>query len=311
MTRQPKTAVRDDAQHEGFLASLREIRRWQIRAARILLRLDECCHFVFEGCANIAEYGVRHGLSPAEARRLTAVGLALERAPNIEELLLDGSLSLEAAAIVGRALSNAALLKAGDDWVGWATTSSVKELNKLLRRRMEEARMEQSPVTMTLFVTPKGREDFDRARTIASRKKRRLLTDGETLETVVDHYLDSFDPERKNARARRAGDTRDPASRGRYVPAAVRRAVGGRRGDRCAVPGCLNEIFLDYAHLRGHATGGDREAENLLRLCRIHHVQLDRGVLTFRGTAEAPVFVNMRGVVIGSGAKVGGAADTS
>ena len=122
----------------------------------------------------------------------------------------------------------------------------------------------------------------------------------------MDHYLDSFDPERKEGRSRRIGDTRDPANRGRAVPAEVKRAVLARNGDRCAVPGCPNEIFLDYAHLRPHAAGGDREAGNLLLACRMHHVQLDRGILKVRGTAEAPVFVNLKGAVIGSGPVVGG-----
>jgi hypothetical protein len=120
---------------------------------------------------------------------------------------------------------------------------------------------------VSVFVKPQARDDFDRARQIASRKAARALTQGETFEVVVDHYLDTFDEDRVKAGARRCPPT--AMVDGRYVPMAVRREIYDRQGRSCAVGYCGNTLFLERAHLWAHASGGDREADNLVLLCSL------------------------------------------
>jgi hypothetical protein len=100
------------------------------------------------------------------------------------------------------------------------------------------------------------------------------------------------------------------ARRVRAIPADVRREVLSRSADRCEVPGCPHDTFLEYAHILAHASGGGRDAPNLLRLCHAHHVQFDAGYLVFCGWRPdedhaRPTFSDARGDPIGTVRRAG------
>ena len=103
-----------------------------------------------------------------------------------------------------------------------------------------------------------------------------VLAESETFETVVDHYLDSFDVDRITPGTRRVGPTTHVE--GRYIPMMVRREIYERQGHACAVPLCGNTLFLQHAHIQAHACGGSREADNLILVCSFHHMLFDHGV---------------------------------
>jgi hypothetical protein len=177
-------------------------------------------------------------------------------------------------------------------------------------------------VPLNLYVRLKVREDFGRARTIASRKAGYHLTRGATFEVVVDDYLDRYDPDRVKPGSRKVPPTEGVP--GRYVPADVRREVRSRRSEgsaspsraapavgpersvareltreRCQVPLCENYVYLELAHVVAHARGGDREANNLVLLCHEHHRMLDAGLMRMVGPADAPRFLDRDGNEIG------------
>jgi 5-methylcytosine-specific restriction endonuclease McrA len=64
-------------------------------------------------------------------------------------------------------------------------------------------------------------------------------------------------------------------ARGRYVPAAVKRAVWDRDGGQCAFVGaagrCSERGFLEYHHVVPYADGGATNAANLELRCRAHN----------------------------------------
>lgn len=266
----------------------------EIRAAIALAALDRDRAWSEVGCSSIGHFGERYGIAAERARVLAGAGRALLELPHLEARLRGGHLSLEAAAVVGSVVCRPELLEEDDDWVEWAERVPLKVLRRQVRRREEEARTGGAPVVpVQVFVREDARDDFARAREIASAKAARALTEGETFETVVDHYLDTFDPDRVPAGTRRVPDT--AMVNGRYVPMAVRRELDARQGHRCAVPYCDHTIFLEKAHIVAHARGGDREADNLLLLCSWHHEELDAGWISMTGTATKPVFLDPQG----------------
>jgi hypothetical protein len=122
------------------------------------------------------------------------------------------------------------------------------------------------------------------------------LTEGQTFTRIVRYFLDARDERRRSPGPRRTGSTSSALGE-RYVPAEVRRRILARSGDRCEVPGCALDTFLELAHVTAHADGGNREADNLLRLCHVHHTQLDADRLLFGGwRGERPVFRDPRGL---------------
>jgi hypothetical protein len=174
-----------------------------------------------------------------------------------------------------------------------------------VRQRLEETAQGAGPlVSMTVHVTERTREEFHRARVLASREAAVPLTDGQTLTRLVSFYLDRRDERRRAQGTRRVGPT-SAAPDERYIPAESRREVLARSHDRCEVPGCALDTFLEFAHVVSHADGSGREPEDLLRLCHVHHTQFDADVLLFAGWRDGrPVFRTTDGAELTAGLAV-------
>ena len=143
-----------------------------------------------------------------------------------------------------------------------------------------------------------------------------LLTKGETIAEALSHYLDCFDPMRRepdpsdetsdgSTSGLTSGSTsgpdtsHDPARR--RLAASIKRLVRRRANDRCEVAGCCKDIFLEFAHIIPHSRGGTRTVRNIVLLCTQHHFMLDAHLLRFVGWSagrrgsDAPVFDVMLG----------------
>jgi hypothetical protein len=98
------------------------------------------------------------------------------------------------------------------------------------------------------------------------------------IETAVTEKLERLE-------ARRFGRTKSPrkivaetdtSPRTREVPAAVKRVVGERDGDRCRYTDthgnrCSARVRLEYHHRHTFAPGGDHSPGNVALLCRLHN----------------------------------------
>jgi hypothetical protein len=312
--REPITGVRDEAAEARFLAGIARIREGAIQSAKALLELVDGGHLEAERCASVAQFGERHGISGADVMRLYRLGWALNLRPDYEAHLVRGRLSLHAASILGE-LPWVELEKRGDVWLGRALSMSAKDLRREVERCVEEVRLKGKPaIPLLLYVSRKGRDEFERARTVASRKARKILTKGAALEAISSHYLASFDPLRVKDGPRRLPDTAlldTLGIRSRYVPAIVARAVMGRLKGRCQVPFCPHQAFAQLAHVVAHAKGGCRERWCLVWLCTKHHAMFDQGLIRMKGSAESPTFLDSEGndlskrIAVASSAAIG------
>jgi len=321
-------AVREDALEAELAGMHRHRRAMDLRAGRLLARIEDSAHFAYRGCSNLGQFGELKGYSARETRNLAAAVRAIALRPEMEERILEGALSIDAAAALGKIFEDPSLIKDGEDWVAWAQNWSARKLQREIRKRMKQSERGEPVSVLEAVMTASGREDFERSRTIASKKRGKPLTEGEAVEVLADHYLDSFDPLRQTPGTRRKGSTEfeeavngrgapgagGAASEvldGRYVPAEVQRWVKGRQGGCCPVPGCDNGIWMEMAHLIAHRDGGCREIWNLIYLCLFHHDLYDRGLLKIEGTAEKPVFRDADGKVLGGGARGAAMARTA
>jgi hypothetical protein len=298
MAEPPPSRVQDFAEAQRLAGELSEAvalrLQADLRCAAVLAEIEVRDATRWLGCASVGEVGERAGVSAEEARGLCDLGKALPRDPLLERKVREGHIPVRAACIVSRVLANPALLRAGDAWLDWAEREPVKALQRRVRERVEQARAEGEPIVpITVFVRQRTRGQFERAREVASGRAMRALTNGETFETVVDHYLDSFDIDRVEPGKRRVGPTTHID--GRYIPVEVRRAIYERQGHACAIPLCGHTLFLEHAHIHAHARGGSREADNLILLCSFHHDMFDSSGILFTGTAAQPVFLDRQG----------------
>lgn len=91
-----------------------------------------------------------------------------------------------------------------------------------------------------------------------------------------------------------AGEQGAPHGRGRYIPAAVRRAVLERDGLRCTHTDetgarCAETHRLEFHHVHAFARGGEHTIENVTLRCRAHNdlaAEVDFGVEKTRGAKE-------------------------
>lgn len=289
----------------------------RLRFARALLRIERGRTYALSACASIVQYAVRLGVPASEARALVDLGRALEAplptsAPpadgspegcgdggaraSVEERIRSGHLAVESAAVAGRLLAEPGLLRPGEDWLQKAEALRPSELRREVQARVEAvAQGTPALLPITVHVTERVRDEFHRARSLVSREAQLMLTEGQAFARIVRFYLDSEDELRDG----RGDAGRSDAPRGstaparlgcrvrtRYVQASARRAVLGRSRDRCEVPGCPHDTFLEFAHIEAHARGGTTDSRNLLRLCHAHHTQFDAGVLVFIGWTD-------------------------
>jgi 5-methylcytosine-specific restriction endonuclease McrA len=291
----------DDRDCRADAAAAMEIK---IRQARRLLRMERRGQFHLFACSSIVHYGVSIGMPAAEVRWLMGLARALAAsealvaahaaadaaAPRepVEARVRSGKLHPDNASLIGKLFEDGSLVRDGEDWLGLAQSLPTRELRARVRERLEEAATGRRPlVSLTLHVTERTCDAFARARVLASREARTTLSEGQTFAAVVEHYLDGKDELRRGSSERRVGPTSE-RPRDRYIPAAVRRAVLERSGDRCEVPGCAHRIYLEFAHLVPHRARGSREEDNLVRLCRTHHVQMDAGLLQWTRRPSGP-----------------------
>jgi hypothetical protein len=292
-----RQAERQHAAEAEFLKDSHSILPFQVRMARNLARIKRARHYLFGGCSSIAHYGEMRGRSGREALVLAAVGECLEMRPELEERILSGRLSLDAVATLKKLFAKSGVIREGEDWVRWAEEWSAKELEEAVRKRLREAESGEHVSVLVALLTDSARDRFQRAKQLASRKKNAALSAGQTVDVLSDHYLNSFDPDRREPRARRMPDT--TGQPGRHLPAEAEREVVGRYGDRCTVPRCDHRIWLNRAHIEPHRRGGNREAWNLIYLCWEHHLLYDFGYLKIDGAPSDCTFRARDGALIG------------
>jgi len=260
----------------------------EFRLAKHLFRVWEKTAYADEGCASIEEFGRRCNLTRRRTLLLLNFAQALAIKPELEAQVRQGGATVEAIGSVGRVLR---LLGADDpdnDWGDLARKLSLPALIDATRRRVAEIEQRAKPLSSrTYYLDDATRDKVDRARVIASRRMKKTQTPEETLGHMADHYLDAFDPRRS---AEGTGTRRVPeggsSETSRYVPREVIRNLRDLYGDRCCVPGCTHEIFLQHAHKDPKRDGGDQEVDDQFPFCTMHHTEYDAYVLQFVGLTD-------------------------
>ena len=122
-----------------------------------------------------------------------------------------------------------------------------------------------------------SRETHERLRE-AQELLRHRMPDGGDIGAIFERALSLLLTELRKTRhaaVNRPRATSLAGGAGRYVAAAVKRAVWERDQGRCAFVGaagrCTERGFLEYHHLVPHSEGGATSAENLELRCRAHN----------------------------------------
>lgn len=95
------------------------------------------------------------------------------------------------------------------------------------------------------------------------------------------------------------GEVLDAGRELRVANRAMRRALVARDGRCCAVPGCDRPVgWCDAHHIIWWEKGGLTKVENLVFVCRWHHMRIHSGELVVEMVDGRPRFTNRDGVVL-------------
>lgn len=95
------------------------------------------------------------------------------------------------------------------------------------------------------------------------------------------------------------GEVLDAGRELRTANRAMRRALVARDGHCCAVPGCDRPVgWCDAHHIIWWENGGLTEVDNLVFVCRWHHMRIHAGDLLVEMIDRRPRFTNRDGLVL-------------
>ena len=272
---------------EALRSDVRSMREVQVRVGRTLLELRRAGDLIPLGVTTFPIFCEREGLSPTEARELTAMAEAATASPEVEARVVQARITPQKASVVNEILKTPALQRPGEDLLGLAESKCAQDLVRELKKRREEERLPEPPVTLTIFVSGKGRDDFRRCQVLVSRSNNRWASEGETLERIADEYLDRHCPERKAWRM----EKRDKAKAEAKAALKNGRSAGSLQGalDESSRPLPATDCLVDGCAELGTPT-----------YCPEHQAQQDSGLwrTVTSGDGEV-VLVNRRGGRVG------------
>jgi len=285
--------------------------------ARALAAIERERAFAAFGCTSAEHWAVMQGLDRGRAKELLNLGRLMKAVPETEKDVLEGVLTPQSAAVVGRLIKPTPALPPSDEpdpaemaareaaeaerarkYAEVAKTMPNHKLRRLVNQEKERVKQQDRVVSLVFHVKQSAKDDWLLARKIASRRAKRHLTDGEAFTLVVADYVKLRDKDglsgRKTTGKRRMGPTSERPG-DRTIPAEVRREAMARACGHCEFPGCSNGTFLQLCHIRAHTDKGDREVSNLVVLCSPHHAMLDCSWLRlFERTERGVTFVDTR-----------------
>ena len=100
------------------------------------------------------------------------------------------------------------------------------------------------------------------------------------IEEAVTEKLERLESKRfaKTKTPRKTLEETDTSPSSRYIPAAVRRAVSERDGDRCTFAEhdrrCTERDQLEFHHHQPFGRGGDHKPDNIFLMCHAHNLYL-------------------------------------
>jgi hypothetical protein len=223
------------------LAALRD--RWDEVFGHVAMLLRMCGLWRDMQFASFGHYCVeRLGM----AERTVAQRISLERKlydlPALRGALKAGRISYEKARLVARVADASSV----EGWIERARRAPCLALRRELEAAGEAQMCARGALVLRVPATVAGLVEA----AFRAARAQRWLTDGECVERIAAHFVETWTVKRRNT---------------------VQRRVMARDGGRCQVPGCSRAAAHAH-HVLFRSLGGNDEATNLVGLCAAHHL---------------------------------------
>jgi 5-methylcytosine-specific restriction endonuclease McrA len=273
--------------HQKALEAASRFKRAEADLIAILQEVENERVFLSLGYTSLFSYSVGAlGLSESVAYNFVTVARKAREVPVLQSAIQNGDLSVSKARKIAPVLT-----LAPEEWIEKAKTLPSRRLEeevaRVLPREAAPERLKpvsEDRVELRMGISKALEEKLRRVQDLESQRTGRAASMEETLEAMVDIYLEVKDPVKRAERILKRGG-RQPVT-GQVgskssenhspIPAAIRHQIQLRDGGRCTHVNpqgsrCENRRWLDVHHVLPRSEGGTNALGNLATLCSAHH----------------------------------------
>ena len=297
--------------HEKALAAAHRFHRAEADLISALQEVEENLTFLEFKCSSLFQYGLRVlRLSENVTSNFIAVMRAARRVPELKAAIQSEKLSVSKARKITPVVS-----QDPEKWIDLAMNFSSKKVEEEVAKVCPKEAVKEriKPVSedlreLRLGISKALEGKLRRAQDLESQRRGKAASLEETLDTLLDVYLEVKDLVRRAERVLQKVKTHEKAqspvmlkwnetnqsgksdltsengdykrfyakdlderSQGRRIPSALKHQVFQRDQGKCTHPGCDERRWLDIHHLKPVSEGGLTTLENLATLCQAHH----------------------------------------
>lgn len=254
--------------HEKALKVVRQFKRSESDLIEVIQEADT--HRVYSRfkCKNLHEYTMKVlDLSESIALNFIAVARKAKEVPELKEVIKSGALSVSKARKITPVLTKSNQ----EEWLQMAVELPQKKLEQQVAKAFpKEAVPEkmkfvsENRLNLQMGISEQLSQKLKRTQDLESQRKKKAVSLEETLEVLIDLYLENQDPLIKSEKLK----TRKNLS--------VSRQIDLRDGGQCTFldasgKRCEEKRWLDVHHIVPKSFGGLDTLENLTTLCSGHH----------------------------------------
>ena len=255
------------------------------------------------GYRSLMDYAISAlGLSPDVAYNHCTVAKKSEDLPEVRKAISDGAITVSAVRHMAPILTQEnqrEMIELGSGLTQTELRREVAKRNPELAEVPEKARyVREDRLALELRVSEELMKKLRRAQDLVSQSGRKLASLEETMDAMVDVFLEKRDPLKKAERVEKSNQSTDELTLTAVksapvriirknklirtaIPASMRHAVLLRTQGQCSHKNAegiqCNQIrWLHLHHLKPLSEGGKHETENLTLLCSGHHRMIHR-----------------------------------
>ena len=305
-----------DVLHSRALSAAKNFKESERALQEILREIDHHRVYYDLGYRSLMDYAISAlGLTPDVAYNHCSVAKKSQDLPEVRKAISEGVISVSAV----RHLAPILTRENQKEMVALASRLPQTELRREIARRNPE--MEDVPeraryvtedrLALELRISDELMKKLRRAQDLVSQSHQELATLEDTLEALVDVFLECKDPVKKAERVQKKKSTPEPklplpeseqtASAGKEanhlaqefriirkppprrvaISAALKNELLLRTNGRCTGQNpdgsrCEQTRWLHFHHLKPLSQGGENKIENLAVLCSGHHRMVHR-----------------------------------
>jgi 5-methylcytosine-specific restriction endonuclease McrA len=273
--------------HQKAVQAAQRFKKAEADLISVLQEVESSKTFFKLGYTSLFQYVVQSlQLSESVAANFITVSRKAKEFPALQNAIDEGKLTVSKARKVTAVLTP----ENQKEWVDKAIELPQKKLEEQVAVVAPETKVQNGvkPVAENLSQLKVGiskqlEEKLKRVQDLESQRTRRAVKLSETLEALVDLYLEKKDPVKKADRAlkrdadacvARHANQADQSDTG-PIPAKTKHQATFRDGGQCTHTDgrkrCENRRWLDVHHIIPRSHGGTNTLENLRTLCSAHH----------------------------------------